>query len=300
MSISVFANIKVDDIIRFERLKLSFESFKDYNFENWVINIRGLYRVKVSEYLKKNLLREKLEISTQENTDNWFLDTQKLFPKIKGDFIFLWNEDHINITDQNNFNNIIQDIIDNKVDQFRYTWFHDGLDVKSAQLAGFSIGDRILFDNYTFKKHAKRIKLCKKLDLKSDIFIVSMTSIFKKTLFKKILFTDDPLIKRWNKNTPFDFEKCSYDIHWLPFKLAYPKKEFFASIDDNHGQKKYSLIERGLIDKNLGDKKIKKLKSRNITFKNLLFYPFRILKIFLRELINYMYARIIYLGKKND
>ena len=38
--------------------------------------------------------------------------------------------------------------------------------------------------------------------------------------------------------------KKENDISWLPIKVAYVKKEFFATIDDNHGFKGYSLIER--------------------------------------------------------
>ena len=300
MSISVFSNFKIDDHVRFERLKISFKSFNDINFENWVINVRGKYRKQVYDYLYQNIPNNKLEISVQDNSEDWFSDTKKIFTKIKGNYVFLWNEDHVNITDNNNFQEIFNEISENNIDQFKYTWFHGGKDAKVAKLAEFKAGRKIIYDNYTFKKHSKRLELSDKHNIQVDRYIISMTSIFKKKFFKKILFRNDPLINRWSKDTPFDFEKCSYDIHWLPFKIAYPKNEFFASIDDNHGEKGYSLIDRGLFPRNLKDENKLDIKKKNYNLKNLILYPFRIIKIILREIINYIYSRIIYLIKKND
>ena len=300
MSISVFANIRINDHLRFERLKLSLKSFKNYNFKNWVINLRGSYRKEVGQYLYANIPNDKIDLTIQDTSGNWFADSQNIYKKILGKYVFIWNEDHINITNLKNFGEIVEEIYQNDVDQFRYTWFHNGFDLKTANLSGFSNGNKIIYDNYNFEKHVKKLEISKKLSIKNDTFIVSLCSIFKTTFFKKILFSNDPIIKRWKKNTPFDFEKCKYDIHWLPFKLAYPKKEFFASIDDNHGEDGYSLVDRGLIDKNISDMSKSYKKKKNITIQNIFLYPFRILKIIIREIINYTYARIVFLKNRND
>jgi hypothetical protein len=300
MSISVFSNFRINDDLRFERLKISFESFNAFNFENWVINIRGKYRNQVYEYLSKNIPKTKLEISVQDYSENWFNQSQKIFKKIRGNYVFLWNEDHINIAGNKNFEKIINEIEENNIDQFRYTWFHSGKNSKIAKLANFRESQNIIYDNYTLKKHSKRLKLIDNHNIQADRYIISMTSIFKKNFFEKILFKNDPLIKRWDKKTPFDFEKCSYDIHWLPFKMAYPKNELFASIDDNHGQVGYSLIDRGLLNNNLRDENKLEKREKNYTLKNLILYPFRKTKIILREIINYTYSRIVYFFKKND
>lgn len=300
MSLSVFSNFKIDDHKRYERLKISFRSFNDFNFENWVINIRGKYKNQVYDYLNQNISSHKLEISTQDNSENWFDYSQKIFKKIKGDYIFLWNEDHMNVSDIKTFQEIFDEVKENSIDQFKYTWFHNGKDAKIAKLAEFKEGRKIIYDNYTFKKHSKRLELSDKHNIQVDRYIISMTSIFKKDFFRTILFKNDPLINRWSKDTPFDFEKCSYDIHWLPFKMAYPKNEFFASIDDNHGQEGYSLIDRGLLNNNFKDENKLENRRKNYTLKNFILYPFRITKIIIREIINYTYSRIVYLFKKND
>ena len=299
MSVTVFANFKIDSLVRFERLKLSFNSFCQYEFANWVINIRGKYKKTAYDFLTKNIPNYKLEISVQEYSKNWFKDTQKIFHKIKGEYIFYWNEDHINTTDIINFKNIISEIKEQNIDQFKYSWFHNGNDAKIAKLSNFIDGKNILHDNYTYKKHILRLKISDDQDIKIDKYIISLTCIFKKVFFKKILFSDDPFIKRWGRDTPFDFEKCSYDIHWLPFKIGFPKKEFFASIDDNHGEIGYSLVDRGFIDKTLREDDKEHKKKKNYTLTNLFLFPIRISRVTLREIINYIYSRLIYF-LKND
>ncbi|MBD1154197.1 hypothetical protein IDG52_03245, partial [Pelagibacterales bacterium SAG-MED23] len=62
-------------------------------------------------------------------------------------------------------------------------------------------------------------------------FVISLISICSINLFKKLILKNDPPLKRWPKNTPFDFEKNSVDTHWLPFRFGIPKDEFFKCID---------------------------------------------------------------------
>ena len=56
-----------------------------------------------------------------------------------------------------------------------------------------------------------------------------------------------PFLRRYNKFTPFDFEKRIQDTSWLPFLKGLPLKELFACIDDDHNQLNYSLINRGFL-----------------------------------------------------
>ncbi|NQU32110.1 MAG: hypothetical protein HQ521_02650 [Bacteroidetes bacterium] len=60
---------------------------------------------------------------------------------------------------------------------------------------------------------------------------------------------NDPKLRRWPKETPFDFEKNDKDLHWLPIKMAISKDELFACIDDDNGIPGYSLQSRGLYPK---------------------------------------------------
>ena len=81
---------------------------------------------------------------------------------------------------------------------------------------------------------------------KEGVFIIAACSIFKNELFRRIVLADDPVQKRWPKETPFDFEKKPTDVHWRPLRVALPRQEIFASIDDDHVHPGSCLISRNL------------------------------------------------------
>ena len=55
VSLTIFANFKIDNEERYLRMKDSFISFKDISAEKWVINIRGSYKSDTFDFLKKHL-----------------------------------------------------------------------------------------------------------------------------------------------------------------------------------------------------------------------------------------------------
>lgn len=100
-----------------------------------------------------------------------------------------------------------------------------------------------------------------------------MQSITNVNFFKKIINTNI-LLKRWPKNTPFDFEKNSKDISILPFRTSIPRMELFANIDDDHDNPGYSLISRGLykevdLNDSLREVQIKLFNKRPLYLKNI-------------------------------
>jgi len=61
-----------------------------------------------------------------------------------------------------------------------------------------------------------------------------------------------PFFRRWPKTLPFDMEKRVNDKFWLPIKISMPKFELFATIDDDMGGVRGSLISRGLYPNRVG------------------------------------------------
>jgi hypothetical protein len=135
-----------------------------------------------------------------------------------------------------------------------------------------------------------------------------LCSITSKKLFINLVTKKDPLIPRWNKLVPFDFEKNQYDVHWLPYKLGVLKQEFFASIDDDNNYPGSSLASRGLYDTNISREHM--LDNRNKTFRSKLKLKNRILKysivrniyyviikfiIDIREKINSLYSKFFFI-----
>ena len=55
VSLCIFANFLINNEERFQRLKDSYESFKDICPNQWIINIRGDYKYKVADFLKSRI-----------------------------------------------------------------------------------------------------------------------------------------------------------------------------------------------------------------------------------------------------
>ncbi len=297
--LTIFANFRIDSTERLENMKRSFYSFHNAKIENWVLNIRGNKKKEAKEFLEKNITQN-YKIFMNNSPNGWFYDSRNLCSNYLSDYIFCWNEDHINVNTIDEFNNLIEKIKKNNIDQFFYSWFHLGNLPKTFQIDELKRDEDLLFLNYNYKTHKKRLEKIKKEKLISISFIITLQSIFKKNFFLKIINSNDPFLKRWSKYTPFDFEKNYHDIHWLPFRLGCPNKELFACIDDDHGQNGYSLKNR--------NETIKKIKINHLNFKNktlirnfylILRYPFSKFWILNREIINRIYAYAKYLNLFN-
>lgn len=248
--ISVFANFNIDSEEGLLRMMDSFQSFSGAEIINWVVNVRGSLKNDAKLFLIEQLKDKDLFIDTLESTHGWFYDSRKLLQRIKGSYVFLWIEDHININGVENFNNIIHDIKKNNIDYLMYSMYYSGENLKTLTNLNPIKEKNIIYLDYTKEKHNYRLKYIEECGYYVPVSIISLLGVFKIDLFKKIINSNDPFFKRWNKKLPFDFEKNQFDTHWLPYRCAFPRKEFFASIDDSQGSKKNpSLIDRGLYPK---------------------------------------------------
>ena len=238
-TLSIFANFYINDEERFLRVKDSFLSFKDIEAENWVINVRGKFKHDLQKFLRDKL-GSKLIPHELESEDGWFCDTEKMLKDIRGDFVLLWLEDHINMTDVGNYGKIINDMKSSGAEYMTHSWWFSG----KPLLVYKDIEKKELETLYSFdltKSDSEHITE------KHSMYIISLLGIFSNSLFKRIITTGPPLFRVYPKKTPLDFEKGGYETEWLPLKYAIPKFELFASIDD--GGDEYSLQGRGLYPK---------------------------------------------------
>ena len=237
--ITIFSNFFINNEETFLRMKDSFYSFYKIKPCEWIIGVRGNYKIKVMNFLKSNIDNENLFIKILDDKSNWINESRILFDRINYPTVFIWVEDHICQLNQNEFRKIILEFNDNKIDQMVYSFWHN------------SLRNRINFLDPEFCKFLKFTKLDtrKKPALIKNGFkyLTALPAIYSYDFLKKVLFSNMPLLKRYPKYTPFDFEKkiCDYvSSH----KYAVPLLEIFAPIDDDHGEYKYgykSLQQRG-------------------------------------------------------
>ena len=231
MTISIFANFLIDDEQRFLRLKESFYSFYKCNIQFWLVNIRGKYAKEVENFLIEHVNQDKLKIFFLHSKKGWFYDSRIMINYISTDYVFVWNEDHKNTLSYESFDTIIEEIKDNKIDNFTYSLFYNGDLYKSLLIDEAIEKKNIIYIDNNINLHQKRLNLIKEKKILGQEYIISLISICSTSLFKKIINSNDPPIKRWSKQKPFDFEKAPNDIHWLPFRFGVPNKEFFKCID---------------------------------------------------------------------
>jgi len=218
----------------------SFRSFKDIFADKWVVNVRGRYNEQTLDFLKLHL-GNKLFSYKLNSKEGWFYDTRQMLNDLDGTHIFFWLEDHIYLSDINELNLLVTELYENQIDYMMYSYWWDGALRQRYKGIILNSGVNIDWFNHTVNNNS-----IIQGNAQEGVFIIAACAIFKNELFRKIVLRDDPLPKRWPKETPFDFEKGPLDVHWLPLKVALMKKELFASIDDDHVHPGSSLISRGL------------------------------------------------------
>jgi hypothetical protein len=264
MTLTIFSNFRIDSKERLLRMKDSFHSFKNYKINQWVINVRGKYKLSAIKFLDEQL-DKKLHASSIETGNGWFFDTKIISKKISNDYILYWVEDHICMCGKKEFNNIIDEIKKFKIEYLPYTFFGNGLLLN--QFKNIKKNEtKYLF----FFKHSK---LTYKIQCKNtkpiigvNPHILGLVGIFKKEKFLEILNSNKFFLRRYPKDTPFDFEKSSSDTWVLPFKIGIPKFEMFASIDDDNRYNGSSLVSRGLYPKRVARFQLIKKESQKLKF----------------------------------
>jgi len=244
MSLTVFANFRIDTEERFQRMKDSFESFRFASIDRWVINVRGGFREEVLRFLYERL-GEKLIPFALESGKGWFQDSRQMLVSIESEYVFFWIEDHICMCGTDRLNDIIKDMRNSKIEYLGYSWFGLGEFMRefeqipaeeSEALIGIDYGKEV---NKLRQQNALRV-------IGEKSYIISACGIFSRELFERILMNKRPLLRRWPKETPFDFEKRWDDEYILPIRYGVPKFEIFAAIDDDNKHFGSSLFSRGL------------------------------------------------------
>ncbi|WP_148196304.1 hypothetical protein [Candidatus Ruthturnera calyptogenae] len=178
------------------------------------------------------------------------------------------------------FDDILIDMRENKVDHLIYSWWHNGTKDKFKCIVSHATNHLNIYD-----MNMKNIHVIEK-KFSRYFYVLSAVSISSVKLFNKIIRTNHPKLKRWSKETPFDFEKRSTDTGFYPITLAIPKYELFASIDDDHGNDGYSLISRGLYKNSMSRYEIKLIEFREKRKK---------LSIFRKIIPNFIIVKIIFI-----
>ena len=292
MTLAVFANFRIDSHERLKRMKDSYYSFNKTKISQWVVNIRGEYRNSAAKFLNQKL-GKKLSLTTLETGNGWFFDSKIIAKKILSDYIFFWIEDHICTCTQKKLDLTIKDIKKNNIEYFQYSWFGRGLLLKEFKNIKKKQTKYIYIFNYNKSAHKIRCENTKQT-LSIKPYILGMQGIFKNNFFFKILNSKKPFLRRWHKDTPFDFEKNGDDTYILPIKYSLPKFEIFSSIDDDNQYPGSSLISRKKYPNRIERKKMNQIRENKLKKNNFIIIRKIIKKVLFFSFLQNIIKRISY------
>lgn len=249
MSLTIFSNFRIDSQERLSRMKDSFSSFDRASIDKWIINARGPLGNEALEFLRKNVGDKLIEYNIESNK-GWFHDTQSMIVAIETDYLLYWIEDQICLCGADRLNDVVSEMKLLDADYMGYSWF--GLGTFAAEFEGLSQKSLNCMSVVDYDKQAHKIRLQNSLKvIGTKSAIISLAGIFSKTLFTRLVQDRKFFLRRWPKETPFDFERLWNDTSVLPLKYGVPKFEIFCTIDDDNHVPGSSLVSRGLYSERL-------------------------------------------------
>lgn len=172
--LTVLANMRINNPVRLQHLKDSFNSFSSVS-DNWLVNVRGKFREDALIFLRKKLGEKMVEFKLLNDSRGWARNSKDMLKEAKYNYVLVFNEDHLNIAPCENYAGIIREMEAENVDILPYSFWCNGTIRKG-------------FDDLPLKKmqYIDAVQLTQELwkhILKandSKYYLVSMVSIFKK------------------------------------------------------------------------------------------------------------------------
>lgn len=264
MSVCIFANMKISNSVRLNILKKSFLSLSNVNVQKWYINIRGPQKKQAEIFLRSQLGTRLILFDL--NSGNWHVDSRKMFSHINQKTIFYWIEDHILMVKPEILDRINEDFLKNSCDHLLYSFW--GFNSHFNEFS--DINDRVsceYFDIIDYGTKENKIRQNRARQIYGrKAYLVSVCSLFSYSFFRSNLFNKRLFpLRRWPKETPFDFERSPEDLWILPFKVGVPKLEISCSVDDDGAIKGSSLASRGLVKLEISRDTLLNLEGRGVS-----------------------------------
>ena len=98
-----------------------------------VFKQRGKYKERAKKYLEEHIFNNLKTITYGLRMDG-SKTVKNLVQHIDTEYLLIWVEDHICLSETNILNRIINDLYANKIDYLKYTFFHNMLIFKMVKL----------------------------------------------------------------------------------------------------------------------------------------------------------------------
>jgi hypothetical protein len=243
---TVFANLRIQSSDRLERLATCLDHLQRAQAQAWVFNIRGACRAEAAQLVREKAPCE-FRVSHLESEAGWFHDTSRLLEEVRSEFVVFAIEDHFLMANPLTLERTVREMHDLAIDHLEYSW-HPRVH-PSQLMQGMSPveGEFTLSATLDVASNAQRHRnYLAHLGYGGSVYIISLCSIMRTELFRKVCRSQHPDRRRFNVMAPFDAERSGCDIDLLPIRIAHPKIELFAALDDDNIHPGSSLHQRGL------------------------------------------------------
>jgi len=181
--LTIFANLKIETPTKVQHLKDSFLSFNNIS-DNWLINIRGQQREAALRFLRQELGEKMIEFDLLDDAKGWSNNALDMIKSAKYDYLLIWNEDHLNLAPQSIYKEMITEMSLLKVEYLGISFFQNNMALKDIPFEPHQYVDYVFLtkDNWTkaVNNEAGGYKP----------FLLSLSGIYDKRLFKKLLLAD--------------------------------------------------------------------------------------------------------------
>lgn len=243
MNVALLLNVRINELHKFERLKLLILSLTNMDGLFFSIRIRGDYSADFAIFEREHLRRVKKQIIYGETYLSWQANTLEQVQNLGQDYFILLNEDHQLVTDLDLLEQFLHECISERVGAAQLSWFPHYSHLRK-QLDGAPSN---ALNRIAAMKNIDE-SWWKSLQPQDKIHIISLIGLYQRDTLIELLSNWRPFIKKYSFQAPFNFERSPQESWYLPLNFALPRQELFACIDDDMKIPGYSLIARGVFE----------------------------------------------------
>lgn len=200
--------------------------------------------------------------------DDWCLDLLEQVTISQSEYFLLLPEDHEFISTAPVLDQTLKNIFENRVDYVPLSFYpHYEVFVKLLSTKKSHLMNQKYINYWDIHKND-----ILSIPIKQRNYILNLIGVYRRDLLVKVLCSNKPLLKRFAKETPFNFEQPPSQFWFLPIRWGYPTDELFACVDDDHGIPGYSLFSRNGFAK--GEKRVVEHHDAYLN------YEYRVYKLF--------------------
>lgn len=240
-------NVRLNSKTRLNRLIDIVTQVSLLDFKHISIRLRGDFKHLAQEEISQLIPENKFNLFVGENYKDWKMNTLEQVMMVDTPYYCLLQEDYLFMSTPDQTNYYLNLCIQNDID---YAMLFD------LNFVGTIIDKRD--SEFNFDSDSKFLKIYDYNRLTWDDqaknyhgSMIGWPSFFKKNILIKILNSPKPYFKKFPPYSPFNFEKGVNATWLLPIRMATPRFELMACIDDDIRVPGSSLMSRNLYPLNI-------------------------------------------------